>query len=177
MKFIASVIVAMLAPLALGQSLADIPNCAQGCVTNSLTSTGCSTIDIKCICSANTFISNISCCIKTSCSTGDQAKTIKFASDICASVGVTTPTDINAACAAASGSSSISAPQSSASSASSLASSVGTIAGTVSTSKPTGSITLEATAKPTTGTGAAAPQFVGSGLGLVGAAVAALALL
>jgi len=161
-------VLAMLAPLALGQSLADIPQCAQACVASSLSSTGCNIIDVKCFCSASSFISHISCCIKSSCSDSDQAKTIKFASDICATVKVTVPTDINSVCAAAS--SSGSAPSSTGVSTPVVPSNYSATA----TSKPAGSTSAGATAIPTTG---AAAQFVASGLGLVGAAAAALALL
>jgi len=164
MKFLMPVVVALLAPLALGQSLADIPQCAQGCVTTSLSSTGCNPIDVKCFCSASSFISHISCCIKAACSDSDQAKTIKFASDICATVKVTVPTDINSVCAAASSSSLLSPSSTGPSNYSATA---------TATSNPSGSST-GATAIPTTG---AAAQFVASGLGLVGAAAAALALL
>lgn len=53
---------------------ADSPS-QQGCVGQSVTVPGCTGLDVRCICSNTSFLSGISCCIESSCSPEDQART------------------------------------------------------------------------------------------------------
>lgn len=50
---------------------------------------GCSSTDVKCICSNPTFLASIACCLAASCSVADQQKAVAFAQNFCAISGVT----------------------------------------------------------------------------------------
>ncbi|PMD15839.1 hypothetical protein NA56DRAFT_649890 [Hyaloscypha hepaticicola] len=50
---------------------------------------GCSSLDVACICSNPGFISEFSCCIYSGCSAADQQTAIAYATQLCASNGVT----------------------------------------------------------------------------------------
>jgi len=75
--------------LALSQSLAGLPACAETCALNSITATGCAVTDTHCICTATSFLSGVASCITTACSPADQAATLKFAQSYCLSANVT----------------------------------------------------------------------------------------
>ncbi|KAF2665983.1 hypothetical protein BT63DRAFT_427768 [Microthyrium microscopicum] len=104
MRF-STITIAAFAALAQAQSLSDLPKCAQTCVGTSLGSTGCSSLQIDCICKSSKWISDLSCCVAGTCSTADQQNTITFAQQLCQTVGVTLPTSAQAACAAGNGTS------------------------------------------------------------------------
>lgn len=75
---------------------------------------GCSSLDAKCICSNDTFIQNITCCISEACDTDDRNTAIKAATDLCSSVGVDVPTSVT--CTNGTSTSTITAPSSTATS-------------------------------------------------------------
>ncbi|OQE25357.1 hypothetical protein PENSTE_c006G10118 [Penicillium steckii] len=72
---------------AAAQGLGDLPDCARSCATDAIPS-NCG-IDVECICTAKSFIADISCCIADKCSKDDQETTLKVAKSICARGGVT----------------------------------------------------------------------------------------
>ncbi|KAF1815558.1 hypothetical protein P152DRAFT_384125, partial [Eremomyces bilateralis CBS 781.70] len=71
---------------------------------------GCGPIDIKCICSNEALISDLSCCVANRCSPEDQQATIDFAVNLCRTYQISVPT--SASCPA--GSEPTSGPESSA---------------------------------------------------------------
>ncbi|RJE26569.1 CFEM domain protein [Aspergillus sclerotialis] len=80
-------VVAPLLGTAAAQSFSEIPSCARTCATGSIPSS-CNSIDVSCICSNDSFITDISCCVAKSCSKEDQDKTLNYAKQICAGAGV-----------------------------------------------------------------------------------------
>jgi len=140
----------------LAQDVGDLPSCAQSCVGNSLSSTGCGNINVQCICGSKQWIAGLSCCISKSCNTADQAATIKYAQNLCSTVGITLPT--TASCSNSTTNSTTSGTSTSGSTASSTSAS------------GIGSVTKTGAA-PATFT-----QFVGSGLGLAAAGLLAAIL-
>jgi len=76
---------------AVAQSLSGLPSCAQSCVQLP---SSCSQLDIKCICSTQTFISAITCCVARTCNQADQETTVKFAQQLCGSAGVSVPSSV-----------------------------------------------------------------------------------
>ncbi|KAJ5678638.1 Cell wall protein TIR3 [Penicillium macrosclerotiorum] len=118
---------------AIALSLDDLPSCATSCATDAIPAK-CG-IDVECICSDSSFLSDITCCVATACSTADQETTLKVAKSICASGGVTNlPTTV--AC-------------------SSTASSTGTETSSKTSSKTESKTTTATNASETTLTGSA----------------------
>ncbi|KAL8285096.1 hypothetical protein RB600_009504 [Gaeumannomyces tritici] len=93
---------AVLAALALAvatnaQTAGDLPKCAQDCANQFLLSgIGNCGRDPKCICSNQSFISDISCCLAKpgGCGADDQKKAITFAAQLCQANGVTVPNEV-----------------------------------------------------------------------------------
>ncbi|KAJ5408339.1 hypothetical protein N7509_002222 [Penicillium cosmopolitanum] len=71
----------------VAQGLGDLPDCARSCATDAIPAS-CG-IDVKCICTTKSFLSDISCCVADKCSKDDQETTLKVAKSICARGGVT----------------------------------------------------------------------------------------
>lgn len=88
--------------------LADVPQCAQTCLSNSTdTQSSCSDLDIKCLCADQQYVNLLSCCLSTNCDATDQsskscwtpktaqtnlfAEAILFNQQECESVGETAP--------------------------------------------------------------------------------------
>jgi len=81
--------IAAIATTVIGQDLSQLPKCATACVGNSLTSgTGCSSLNVTCICLSSGWIANLACCVSKGCNQADTDTTIKFAQQICGGVGV-----------------------------------------------------------------------------------------
>lgn len=155
MRFSVVGMIAGVAALAQGQSLTDLPKCAQSCVGDSITTTGCSAIKVSCICASSDWIAGLSCCVAKNCTLEDQAKTIQFAQDICKSVGISVPTDAQAACASKSNSTS----------------------SANSTTSPTASAATTSVAPTKTGgAGFAQKEYLGAAIGLMGAGLFAAML-
>ncbi|RMJ22324.1 CFEM domain protein [Aspergillus sp. HF37] len=72
---------------AAAQGIGDLAPCAQKCATGSLPES-CSMIDVKCICSAISFINDMSCCVAKSCPKDKQQQALGYASKICHGAGV-----------------------------------------------------------------------------------------
>ncbi|KAI2789288.1 hypothetical protein POX_e07318 [Penicillium oxalicum] len=114
---IASILI--VAGLAVAQDLTQLPFCAISCAFRAIASAGCSVTDAKCICTKDSFFTDINSCLTTSCSgdnkqskrgLGDimqvltegigmyeaksacQPETIDFARSFCGSAGVSIPT-------------------------------------------------------------------------------------
>ncbi|TLS31400.1 hypothetical protein PpBr36_03458 [Pyricularia pennisetigena] len=85
------VLVAALGGLAAAQ-FGGLPTCATNCATKLLGGTGCNN-DAKCVCSSNTFIQDVSCCLAApgGCGADDQKKAIEFANQLCTANGVSVP--------------------------------------------------------------------------------------
>ncbi|CAK1367840.1 uncharacterized protein RHO25_012946 [Cercospora beticola] len=83
--------------LALAQTqMPGLPECAQGCITDSC---GCNQVDLACICSNTQLIDNLSCCVSENCDQSGQDEVFIYVDVLCDSYGGTTlPTD--ATCAA-----------------------------------------------------------------------------
>ncbi|PQE03446.1 CFEM domain-containing protein [Rutstroemia sp. NJR-2017a BBW] len=195
-------ILAVTAALASLTSAQDgLPSCAKTC-TNKFTSTGggniggCKSLDIQCICSSPTFLSDIACCLTDQCNAADQATAVQFAQNICKTSGVTNlPSAVTCASSAAPSSSSSAASDSSSAatgatttattasgSSSSPAASGGSASSAVAgsaTSKTGGSSTSSsasaATAAPSSNAGH--QKETGFGAGVLGGLAAVVALL
>jgi len=190
MRYIILTTLAAFAARCTAQSLAtldNLPNCAKPCANNLPTQCN---LGVQCICSDQAFITSISCCISTACSPSDQQQTLQVAQQLCDTVNVKLPS-----AAACSGSSSVASSATGASSASSATSAATAATGTASSAvshastsgtsatssvgatggTATGSTT--STTPSSTATAKGAGERLGSNIGAVGAAVAALALL
>ncbi|KAF8239081.1 hypothetical protein L208DRAFT_1386521 [Tricholoma matsutake] len=74
--------------VATAQTLFPLPQCALSCALSAIAGTGCTLTDVACICSSALFITSLNGCIGTACSPADQASTIAFAQQYCATAGV-----------------------------------------------------------------------------------------
>ncbi|PTB45546.1 hypothetical protein M441DRAFT_65206 [Trichoderma asperellum CBS 433.97] len=79
----------LLSSSTLAQSLSGLPTCAATCALNAVGATGCAATDASCICMAASFLASIQTCISSACNASDQAATLSFAQQFCASAGVT----------------------------------------------------------------------------------------
>ncbi|EEP82992.1 predicted protein [Uncinocarpus reesii 1704] len=89
MKFstVAVALTSLVAAATALDPIKDLPPCAQECATNSIPK-HCG-IEVKCICTAASFLEAITCCVAQKCSPADQQATIKFANGICGTEGIT----------------------------------------------------------------------------------------
>ncbi|KAL2202467.1 hypothetical protein CC79DRAFT_1151971 [Sarocladium strictum] len=72
----------------------SLPTCANSCVQEQTSGNevdGCSSLDIKCICSNSSFLDDIACCLAESCSEADQEQAVKYTQQLCGSAGVDVP--------------------------------------------------------------------------------------
>ncbi|PQE25273.1 CFEM domain-containing protein [Rutstroemia sp. NJR-2017a WRK4] len=186
-------ILAVTAALASLTSAQDgLPSCAKTC-TNTFTSTngnigGCKSLDIACICSSPTFLSDIACCLTDQCNAADQATAVQFAQNICKTSGVTNlPSAVTCASSAAP-SSSLSAASDSSSAATGATTTATTASGGSASSAVAGSATSKtgagssasssasaATAAPSSNAGH--QKETGFGAGVLGGLAAVVALL
>jgi hypothetical protein len=113
---------------------------------------GCGSLDIKCICSNSDFLDGIACCLAGVCSAADQEKAVTFAKQICTTNGVSVPDKV-------------------------VCKSASTSAGSTSTSAPASSSTSATVAPLTTTSSQAGAPTAGPAARLLGAAIAAVALL
>ncbi|KAL2215636.1 putative CFEM domain protein [Thermoascus aurantiacus ATCC 26904] len=149
----------------------DLPECARNCAAGSIPKE-CNQIDVKCICSAKSFIQGITCCVAGACSKADQEATIKFANQICGSAGVTDLPQ-SAVCASGSATGTASTPTAASSSSSTGATSTVSGAGATTTAASTtssstaGSSSTAAGSATATSSGAAASTSSTGGAALV----------
>ncbi|EFE42458.1 CFEM domain protein, putative [Trichophyton verrucosum HKI 0517] len=131
--------------------------------------------DVKCVCTSNTFLDAITCCVATTCTAEEQKKTIQFAKGICGGVGVNVPD--SAVCPTGGSSSSgpaSSTPTSSGGSSSETGSVTGTaITGTNSPTptsrRPSGSSTAHSSGSGSPATSTGAPTQTGNAAASVNA--------
>ncbi|EPS28349.1 hypothetical protein PDE_03295 [Penicillium oxalicum 114-2] len=76
---IASILI--VAGLAVAQDLTQLPFCAISCAFRAIASAGCSVTDAKCICTKDSFFTDINSCLTTSCS-GDNKQSKRGLGDI-----------------------------------------------------------------------------------------------
>ncbi|MCJ1290293.1 hypothetical protein MMC34_001829 [Xylographa carneopallida] len=81
--------VAQLVPLVTGQTLANIPQCAQSAAISSLVTTGCAITNYTCFCDDKSWISGLLPVVMSDCDAADFQTTVQFAQQLCNSVGVT----------------------------------------------------------------------------------------
>ncbi|THH17989.1 hypothetical protein EW146_g2916 [Bondarzewia mesenterica] len=72
--------------LAPRQTGLNLPSCALPCLANANFGS-CGSSDIKCLCSTPSFISSVTTCVESSCSSSDAQSALNAASSECASVG------------------------------------------------------------------------------------------
>ncbi|SPN97159.1 uncharacterized protein DNG_00675 [Cephalotrichum gorgonifer] len=74
-----------------------VPSCAQDCITQATIGNkiaGCTTGDIKCVCSNDSFLSSIACCLADACDKDGQSQAVNFARSICTGAGVSVPGEV-----------------------------------------------------------------------------------
>lgn len=81
--------------VALAQvNLGDLPSCARACIGTSVNVPGCTGLDIRCICSNESFLNDVACCLSRECNQADQQNAASFASSLCSSAGVNVPSEV-----------------------------------------------------------------------------------
>ncbi|KAK2846314.1 hypothetical protein FQN49_005849 [Arthroderma sp. PD_2] len=132
---LSAIAAAALVAVVAAQDIAQLPQCAQACAGQGFPS-DCGA-DVKCICTSESFLNAITCCVASNCTPDEQKKTIKFAKGICGGVGVSVPD--SAVCPTGSGTSG---------SPSSTPTSAGSETGSVTGTAITGSSTPTGTDSP-----------------------------
>ncbi|EEU48556.1 uncharacterized protein NECHADRAFT_98798 [Fusarium vanettenii 77-13-4] len=174
-------IAALFAGLASAQQ-DKLPTCAQPCVDKYTTGkgiAGCGQFDFKCICSNESFLDGIACCLEGECDDKGKQAAVDYAKKICSTSGVDVPDEVvckDSAKESANTSASAASASGSNTAASDTAS--GTASGTAAATTETG------TSTETSGSGAAETSSADSGngasrgtaAGLLGAVMMALAL-
>ncbi|CAG8057117.1 unnamed protein product [Penicillium olsonii] len=182
MKLTALLTLSTLLATALAQGLGDLPDCSKDCATGAIPKS-CG-IDIKCICEAKSFLSDVSCCVADKCSKEDQDTTLKVARSLCARGGVTDlPSSVT--CSTGAGSSSTSTGSSSTETAASTGTEASaatqtgstTTGSTSTTDSASSSTSASSSAAASTSTGAAVITRQDSSLVAAAGAAAAFAML
>ncbi|KJY02068.1 hypothetical protein TI39_contig262g00023 [Zymoseptoria brevis] len=105
MQSIIALALGFLASTALAQGTQGLPPCAAECVNEKQNGQqgygGCTSLDIKCICTQGTFIADLACCVSTKCDAAGQEATIQFANAICGSENAAGALPTTATCASA----------------------------------------------------------------------------
>ncbi|KAJ8103244.1 hypothetical protein POJ06DRAFT_246988 [Lipomyces tetrasporus] len=81
-----SVIFAAIAALVAGQ---QPPACASTCITGSLSSSGCDTATVQCLCTSQSFINAVVSCVQSTCAPSDFGAALDYAQGLCGNAGVT----------------------------------------------------------------------------------------
>ncbi|EED15300.1 CFEM domain protein, putative [Talaromyces stipitatus ATCC 10500] len=160
---------------AAAQDLSSLPPCAKSCATNAMPAS-CG-LDVKCICSAESFITSVSCCVAKVCDQADQQTTLQFAEQLCAGAGVTnlpSAAGCSSTASATSTADAASATSSKTTAASSAVTSAPTSASVASSATSSKTTTGSASAASTTHTGAASAVAKGNGVAAAGAGAAAI---
>ncbi|OLL23958.1 GPI-anchored CFEM domain protein [Neolecta irregularis DAH-3] len=87
-------LVLALAALTAAQSIGDLPACAQLCLANGISGSGCTAANIKCVCASTAFLEGLASCVRERCSPADRVVVANFATTLCSGAGVTIPADI-----------------------------------------------------------------------------------
>ncbi|BFZ59399.1 hypothetical protein YB2330_000408 [Saitoella coloradoensis] len=85
--------------------ISGLPTCAATCFATQIGSLSCSSSDVACICGSTGFLTTLSECIFSSCSSSDQQTAISAAQSLCAAAGVSLDASAIAASATAAASS------------------------------------------------------------------------
>ncbi|KAK9353750.1 hypothetical protein V1523DRAFT_449046 [Lipomyces doorenjongii] len=93
-----SVILAAIAALVSAQTP---PSCASSCITNSMSSSGCQSANIQCLCTSQSYIDAVTSCVESSCASSDFGAALSYAQSLCAGAGVTLSIDTATLSAAA----------------------------------------------------------------------------
>ncbi|KUJ22372.1 uncharacterized protein LY89DRAFT_728526 [Mollisia scopiformis] len=164
MKF---TLIALFGGLVAAQTFQGLPLCATSCLTafeSGSTIAGCNSLDITCICSNQSFLGSIACCLAANCDAADQQAATQYAINLCKANLVTNlPTAVSCTSTATSGSTG-SAATPATTSAPSNTGSTG-IAKTASTTAHTSSSSTTAASQTQN---AAHQRTPGVGVGLVG---------
>ncbi|KAK3487433.1 uncharacterized protein B0T23DRAFT_385894 [Neurospora hispaniola] len=183
MKFTAALFSLAFASFAAAQDLGNLPPCATECATPYLTNgIGNCGRDPKCICTDETFIKDIQCCLLEKCSASDIDAAAGFASTFCKNNGATNfPTKATCATVAATATTG-----GSASATAVVTTGTGTAAATTVTGSNSAAVSSavssieSAASSAATSTHTSNPgprQTAAAGLGAIGGLVAAVALL
>ncbi|KAM0427525.1 hypothetical protein ACHAPT_007485 [Fusarium lateritium] len=89
-------IAALFAGLASAQQ-DKLPTCAQPCVDKYTTGkgiAGCGQFDFKCICSNESFLDSIACCLEDECDDKGKDAAVDYAKKICSTSGVKVPDEV-----------------------------------------------------------------------------------
>ncbi|EGP86250.1 unnamed protein product [Zymoseptoria tritici ST99CH_1A5] len=109
MQSIIALALGFLASTALAQGTQGLPPCAAECVNEKQNGQqgygGCTSLDIKCICTQGSFIADLACCVSTKCDAAGQEATIQFANAICGSEDAASALPTTATCASTAASS------------------------------------------------------------------------
>ncbi|RSL49246.1 hypothetical protein CEP54_012525 [Fusarium duplospermum] len=172
-------IAALFAGLASAQQ-DKIPTCAQPCVDKYTTGkgiAGCGQFDFKCICSNESFLDGIACCLEDECDDKGKEATVDYAKKICSTSGVEVPDEVvckDSAKESANTSASAASASASASNTAASDASSGTAAATTETGTSTETSGSGAAETSSTDSGNGASR--GTAAGVLGAVMMALAL-
>ncbi|WAO92186.1 CFEM domain-containing protein [Fusarium falciforme] len=83
-----SVLIAAVLASAGTLAQSPLPSCAQTCALNALSSSGCGSTDVACVCKSTAFVEGYTSCVATSCSAEDAAKAEQYGVQLCGSAGV-----------------------------------------------------------------------------------------
>ncbi|KAJ4314980.1 hypothetical protein N0V84_008606 [Fusarium piperis] len=89
-------IAALFAGLASAQQ-DQLPRCAQPCVNRYTTGSGiagCGQFDFRCICSNESFLDGIACCLEGECDDAGKQAAVDYAQQICSTSGVDVPNEV-----------------------------------------------------------------------------------
>ncbi|GAA5922572.1 hypothetical protein JCM3775_005776 [Rhodotorula graminis] len=175
------------AALALGPALAfaqtvNVPTCVVTCIASAAGSTSCASNDIQCLCSSDTFLTDVSSCMQGECSAEELQAGAAVGEEYCAAVGVSVSLDLGSATSSAATesatssvateSSSSAAAESSSSEAAEISSSATSAAATSSVASAASSAASSVSSMVASATGSAP---TGAASGTSGASVALVA--
>ncbi|KAG4031588.1 hypothetical protein MFRU_009g03490 [Monilinia fructicola] len=175
-NFIAFTITSVLAGLTSAQN--GLPTCAQSCVTQYTSGSqiaGCANLDIACICSNDSFLSGIACCLAAACEAADEQIAVAYAQNLCKTSGVTDlPSVVSCAATASPTASSSAAPTGT----SGTNTTVGTSTATGPNASSSGNASVTTGKSSPTATSNSVLQYeIGLGAGLLAGVGAMIALL
>ncbi|EXJ79322.1 hypothetical protein A1O3_08824 [Capronia epimyces CBS 606.96] len=165
-------VVNVLAGIASTQSLAGVPDCATACVSDSLPAS-CN-LAPSCICTADSFLSGISCCVFKACDANDQQSALAYAHGICDPVGASSLLPSSAGCPSTSGSASATGGSTVKTTSGGSASSATGAAGSASASASSAPAGATASAATASATGSSSSALAGGRLSVQGAGLSAV---
>ncbi|KAK9316150.1 hypothetical protein V1522DRAFT_379399 [Lipomyces starkeyi] len=85
-----SVIFAAIAALVSAQTP---PSCASSCITGSMSSSDCQSVNIECLCTSQSYIDAVTSCVQSTCASSDFDAALAYAQSLCSGAGVTLSID------------------------------------------------------------------------------------